>query len=686
MRGNQQSPRARRPMSRLGLSAMLAMTAWSAPLAAADYKVLVSGVASGSMTVSDQGNERQIAYSFIDRGRGPELQSSVATDAQGYLTRLSIRGVGYYKLPVDERFSLAGQEASWTAANDSGTAKAGGFYFPDERTPEHVAILARALLRAPGGKLPLIPGGEAEIEQLSDLDLQLGGRTVRGRLYAISGLTFAPVPIWLDPDGELLMEGNDWFATVRTDLEQQAKAMLAAQQRSLTAAAQNRTARWLQRPATPTAFVGVAMFDSGSRTVRHDMTVIVEGNRIVRVGKANVTAVPVSATVIDGKGKTLLPGLWDMHVHLSNDVHGALHLAAGVTSVRDLANNADELAERRRLYDAMEIPGPRVVPAGFIDGPGPLAGPIKVLAATPGELRTAIQSYADRGYKAIKLYSSLDPKLVPVAVEEARRLGMRVSGHVPAGMRIADAVAAGFDEVHHINFVALNFMGPDINAKSNGMARITALAEHGWEIDPASPQVAALIGELRKRGTVIDPTVALFEDDLLGRAGEPDPGLAKVIDRLPPVFRRGAMGGGLAKNDVERRRNARSYEAMLKLVKALHDGGVQLVAGTDERWGFNYHRELEAYEQAGIARTEILYIATLGAAKVVGLERELGSIEEGKAADLLLVSGDPAARISDIRNTVMVMKNGVPINPDDIYRDVGVRPAVSGAPQPADPR
>ena len=90
-------------MSRLGLSAMLAMTAWSAPLAAADYKVLVSGVASGSMTVSDQGNERQIAYSFIDRGRGPELQSSVATDAQGYLTRLSIRGVGYYKLPDDEK-------------------------------------------------------------------------------------------------------------------------------------------------------------------------------------------------------------------------------------------------------------------------------------------------------------------------------------------------------------------------------------------------------------------------------------------------------------------------------------------------------------------------------------------------------------------------------------------------------
>lgn len=378
--------------------------------------------------------------------------------------------------------------------------------------------------------------------------------------------------------------------------------------------------------------------------------------------------------MVDGRGKTLLPGLWDMHVHLSNDVQGLMHLAAGVTSVRDLANNADELERRRKLYDALELPGPRVIAAGFIDGPGPLAGPIKVLASTPDEMRSAIQAYAARGYKAIKLYSSLDPKLVPVAVEEAHGLGMRVSGHVPAGMTLREVTAAGFDEVHHINFVVLNFLGSEINAKSNGITRITAAAERGWEIDPASPQVTALIADLKTRGTVIDPTVSVFEDDLLGQPGQPFPNIAPIFDRFPAAVQRGLRGGGLAKNEAEAKRNARSYTAMLGLVKALHDGGVTLVAGTDERIGFTYHRELEAYEQAGIPRGDILHIATLGAAKVAGLERELGSIEQGKIADLLLIEGNPAERISDVRNTVLVIKDGVPIDPAILYQDVGVAP------------
>ncbi len=661
----------------IGRMARGALVAWAATTlstaaAGADYTVLTSGQPSGTMTVTSRAQGREVAYRYNDRGRGPDLRSIVATDAEGRPTRLIIEGVNYYKLPVAERFERNGATASWHAANDSGSSTATAFYLPDEGTPEHMAMLARALIKAPGSEAPLLPAGRARLSHLLDHDLNVDGKVVCAKLYALSGLDFGPSPLWLDENGELLLEGSDWFATVRRGLEGQARKLIALQQQTLAANARTHAQRLLRRPSGPVAITNVAMFDAPSRTVRRDMTVIVKGNRIAEVVPAASAKVPAGATIIDGRGKTLLPGLWDMHVHVSEDTQGLLHLAAGVTSVRDLANNADELAERRRRFDAMELIGPRIVPAGFIDGPGPLAGPIKVLAATPDEMRAAIRGYAGRGYKGIKLYSSLDPKLVPVAVQEAHRLGLRVSGHVPAGMTLREAAAAGYDEVHHLNYVALNFMDPEINAKTNGITRITAVAEHAWEIDPASSQVREFIADLKARGVVVDPTMTLYEDHLLGRPGTPNPTLAPVVDRLPPVVRRGSFGAGLATNDAEAARNARSYTSMLGLLKALYDGGVTLVAGTDATTGFTYHRELELYEQAGIPRADILHIATLGAARVTGLDRELGSIEPGKLADLLLVDGDPTERMADIRKTTLVMKDGALFDPARLYAEVGV--------------
>lgn len=671
-----QEPRRGADRRNAGLiSLAIGISAFATAAGAADYTVLTSGLPSGTMSVTTSGAKREIAFAFIDRGRGPDLRSTVNVDEKGQLSQLTTTGLSYYKLPVDERLEKIGPRASWKAANDDGTSEAGGFYLPDERIPEHLAILARALLKAPGASLPLLPAGEARLARLSERDFIVNGKNVKARLYSISGLSFAPLPLWLDGEGELIFHGSDWFATVRKGFEPHSKAILALQREALVAAARSRTSSWLHRPAVPIAFTGVRLFDSNARAIRKDMTVVVENERIRSVGPASSAVVPEGSTIIDGRGKTLLPGLWDMHVHLSNDVQGSLHLAAGVTSVRDLANNAEELAARKALYDRMELPGPRVTYSGFIDGPGPLAGPIKVLAATPDEMRSAIRGYADSGYKAIKLYSSLDPALIPIAVEEAHRLGLRVSGHVPAKMTLSDVSAAGFDEVHHINFVALNFMGPEINARTNGITRITAMAEYGWKIDPSSPEVQALVSSLKARGTVIDPTLSLYEDDLLGRPGQPDPRLVPVLDRLPPVVRREAQGGGLAKSGEEIERNAKSYRVMMGLVKALHDGGVTLVAGTDESMGFTFHRELEVYEQAGIGRGDILHIATLGAARVAGLEQELGSIEEGKLADLLLVEGNPLQRMSDIRNTLLVVKDGVPFDPANLYAEVGVAPA-----------
>lgn len=655
-----------------GGAAALALAAGAA--SAADYAVLTSGELKGGMTVSDRDGGREIEFKFVDRGRGPDVKSRVTIAADGSPDSLSVDGVNYYKLAVAERFARKDGTSTWKAANDSGSVASGAFYLPNESTPEHLAMLARALLKAPGQSLPLLPAGTARLSVLDKRSLTVGSREVPATLYAISGLGFSPSVLWLDDKGELLLEGDDWFATVIKGLEPQAKALTKLQRDLLAEAAKKDAPKLMTRPSGPVAITNVALFDAASRSIKPGMTVVIEGKRIAMVAPTAAATIPAGGTTIDGSGKTLLPGLWDMHVHLNSDTDGLLHLASGVTGVRDMGNNPDELGPRTAHFDKLELVGPRVVAAGFIDGPGPLAGPFKMYAETPEELRAHIDYYAKRNYPQIKLYSSLKPELVKVAAEEAHKRGMRLSGHVPAGMTMREAVAAGYDEVQHLNFAALNFMSPEINAKTNGITRITAIAEHAHEIDPQSAPVQDFVKFLQAKKTVIDPTFSLYENNLTGSPGTPNPTLAKVIGRLPPVVRRGSMGAGLARTPAETERNARSYRSMQGLLKTLHDGGVTLVPGTDAMPGFTLLRELELYEQAGIPRADVLYIATLGAATVAGMAKEAGSIETGKLADMLLVDGAPDRRISDLRNASLVIKDGVLFDPKRLYAEIGVSP------------
>ena len=645
------------------------------------YSFLATGESTGSMSVTvDTTGARSITYRFMDRGRGPDQVSTVSVDRQSLPVHLTVTGVDYFKKPVDERFDRIRGAMTWRAANDQGRSSKSGFYLPAEYAPEHLAMLARALLRAPTHELPLLPAGKARIERLGQEEIVVEGAPIKATLLAISGLGFRPRPLWLDDAGELVAEGDDWYVTIRTGLEPYAKRLMAAQDSILIALETRRAKLLAERPDRPLAITGVRLFDPQTRSVKAPTTVVVSGNRIVAVGGDVSVAIPTNARAIDGRGKTMLPGLWDMHVHLTSNEQGLMHLAAGVTTVRDLANTIDTLAERRQRFDDATLVGDRVLMAGFIDGPGPLAAPIKVLASTPNEMRAAIGNYAAHGYPQIKLYSSLDPKLLPVAIAEAHRLGMRVSGHVPAGMTMRQAVEAGYDEVQHLNFAMLNFMGPDINLKSNGIARFTAVAENGYKLDLASPAVQDFIALLQSRKTVLDPTVSIFENHYRGKPGAPVPNLAPAIDWLPPVVRRGAYGGGLAENDQERVRNEASFTHMLQLLKRLHDAGIPIVPGTDDLAGFTYARELELHVAAGIPPVDVLYSATLGSATVMGKQAELGSIEPGKLADLILIDGDPTKEISDVRNTVLVVKDGLIFHPDRLLDEVGfLRPDAKGA-------
>jgi cytosine/adenosine deaminase-related metal-dependent hydrolase len=175
-----------------------------------------------------------------------------------------------------------------------------------------------------------------------------------------------------------------------------------------------------------------------------------------------------------------------MHAHLFPE-NASLDIASSVTTARDLANSIEELTNLRQQIDAGTQIGPRVVLAGFIDGPGPFEGPVKILAATPEEARQRVDYYADLGYVQIKIYSSVKPELVPVIIEEAHKRGLRVSGHVPANMTAEQFVRDGADKIQHMNFIFLNFM-PDVK-ETRTPARFIEPGKRGADLDLHSQQV-----------------------------------------------------------------------------------------------------------------------------------------------------------------------------------------------------
>jgi imidazolonepropionase-like amidohydrolase len=348
-----------------------------------------------------------------------------------------------------------------------------------------------------------------------------------------------------------------------------------------------------------------------------------------------------------------------------------MHLAAGVTSVRDLANDTDFLVDLRRRFNEGEVLGPRVLMAGVLDGPGPYAGPTKALVSTPEEAIHWVDHYAKLGYVQIKIYSSVDPALVPVIIEHAHHLGLRVSGHIPNGLKAEQAVREGFDEIQHTNFLVLNFLdGVDTRTP----ARFTEVAKHAAELDLKSERVRAFFALLKEKGTTIDPTVNAFEGMFTGRPGQLDPSFPEIVDRLPPQVRRNLYAGGLPVPEGMDQRYRASYQTMLDMVRVLYDDGIPFVAGTDSLAGFGLHRELELYGTVGIPPMAILRAATIVPAHAMKLDKDLGTIEPGKLADLILVDGHPDEKISDIRRVMLTVKGGVVYDPADLYREIGVKP------------
>jgi cytosine/adenosine deaminase-related metal-dependent hydrolase len=615
-------------------------------------------------------------FQFNDRGRGPKIYTTYHVDSNGLVIAEESKGVDYMKSSVEEHFSLNAGEAAWKnqSEDEKHPDAAGKFYIDIDGGPEAGAILARALLRQGNdGKLAVLPGGEATIRKLQSVPVEANGKKATAVLYEVSGLAFTPNYIWLDEDQQFLANISGWFSVVRQGLESAVPNLREMQRTFETARSAELAQKLTHKPTGDLVITNIALFDSATGKVMPDQRVVARGDRIVSVDPDQGQTPTAGATVIDGKGKMLLPGLWDMHAHLFADL-AYLDIANGVTTARDMGNSIDELTKLRQNIAAGKQIGPRVVLAGFIDGPGPYEGPIKVLAATPEEAKQRVDHYSELGYVQIKIYSSVKPELVPIIAQEAHRLGLRVSGHVPANMTAQQFVLDGADEIQHMNFVFLNFM-PDVK-ETRTPARFIEPGKRGADIDLNSQPVNDFIALLKQHHTVIDPTMGVWESTYLSRPGQVPALDAPMFDRLPVQVQRGIKTGGdaLSASDPATDKQYRaSYANMVRMVNKLYDNGIQIVAGTDAGSGYAFDRELEIYNQAGIPASAVLRIATIEAATVMHMEKDFGSVTPGKYADMILVSGDPTQDISDIRKVDTVIKGGEVLRPAEMYPAYGIR-------------
>ncbi len=616
---------------------------------------------------------REVFMAFNDRGRGPELTTVVRFDSRGIPDSVRTDGHDYYRNAIHERLERTGSAASWKNKGEQGNRQlsSAAYYVSFSGPFEDVGWLAAALAKSPAHRLPLLPQGEARAEALTSQDVRHERELKELRLYAVTGLDLQPTYVWLDGAGEFFALLTDWGSVIPEGWEGSAEALLATQQKLANSRLTDAGRRVRRVPRTPVVISGARLFDSGSASIRSGMTVVVSGNRIVTVGKDGSISTPAGAETIDAKGQTLLPGLWDMHAHPSIE-DGLQHLCAGVTSIRDMAAETDTPA-KLHPWETGEVPGPRVVFAGIIDGPGPFQGPTRTLVSTAAEARDAVRRIADARFRQVKIYSSVKPELVPIISTEAHTRGLRVSGHVPAFMTAEQAIRAGYDEIQHMNMLFLNFLADEV-PDTRGPARFSKVAEKAELLDLGSDRVQQFLRLLKERGIVVDATLGVFEGLFRNRPGRIPVGFAAIADRLPMNARRQLLDGGIPVPEGMDQRYRDSFRAMEHMLALLEKNGIPIVAGTDGMPGFALERELELYVEAGLPAERVLQIATRDAARVAGRWQDLGSIEAGKLADLVLVEGDPTTRISDVRNVRLVIKDGALYDPEKLRRELGISP------------
>ena len=614
------------------------------------FSVLSNGEIVGSLVATVEDGTVDINYRVDNNGRGPKLREHIVVGGDDVPTEWTVDGTSLFGGPVKERFSSHGGQARWESQADKGriTTKEPRLYAVNDGSPWSYGLYARALLRAPGQRLGAMPSGEMRLSKLEEATFGEGERAAKVGVYSITGINLTPEYVLLDADLKLFaqMRSGVEGILVRAGYEKEEQALATLSRSMALLQLERMQARFAHRFDRPVRIRNVKVFDPRSGQLSEPVSVIVFRDRIAAVAAETAQSSEKAGeeVVVDGAGGTLVPGLHDMHTH-NAPWSGLFHLAAGVTTVRDMGNDNAALLDLTEKVDSGRLPGPRIVRAGLIEGRSPYSARIGVIPPDlPGGIQ-AVRWYADHGYVQIKLYNSLNPDWVKPLAAEAHRLGMRVSGHVPAFMSPDRAIRDGYDEINHVNQLMLGWLiAPGEDTRTP--LRLTAMGERAWTLDLDSERVRTTLELFKEHHTALDTTAVILERLMLSRAGKVQPG--DVALSGPHADRVSAISQAFLRESADARRMTSTTSSRCRRSSTPWECCIERACGCcpaptttpdSPCIASSSCMRLQEFPAA-----EVLRMATLDCDEYLHRDQSFGSIEAGKAGGLLPGPGRSDAR------------------------------------------
>lgn len=595
------------------------------------------------VTVTTIGPGRKIAsaFSFEDRGTKVELAASLELDGDGLPIRLTSKGKTYRLFSTNIDVLRVGDRVFVHDGTEEETIElAGRPFFPVDNyapiaTQEQLIQFwlshgrPKVIVAPPAGLVKIASRGVANgVERLAIDGVVWGteGAFVDVKTRRLTGLT-----TWA---GNLPFEAAAAGAESRiADFIRQS----AADRIDELAAA---TTAMSPLQSGTFAIFGARVIDGTDAPPIENAIILIRDGRIAAVGPRGAVHIPAGMPIIYVSGHTIIPGLWDMHAHSSQTDWAFPYLAGGVTTIRDMGGENEFLVPYRDAITSGKVLAPRLLLAGLVDGPGPGAFG-HLWAATPDEGRAVVRQLKAAGFEEVKIYTLLTAEVVRAIADEAHKLGMMVTGHTPRGAR--EAVENGFDQIAHGSLP-----GPAGSAAANEL--IAFYTAHGTALDPTSSW-----GELSGRPAAM-PIEAFI------------PGVLRLPRTLARQF--AGMPGG---NGDPAQYQARQVQSLGMLNEA-RKAGIPVVAGTDKGIpGFSLQREIELYVKGGMTPLQAIQVATIVPARVMKLDKDTGTIEVGKRADLVILDADPLVSITNIRTASAVVTAGKLYNSATLWKAAGYK-------------